>query len=412
MRFTKLNPKQKIAIKLLFNSHYIEYLFDGGSRAGKTFVILLYCIMICGMYPGIRCLLARFVFAHAKSSIWLQTLLPLLLDNKLGISYKINHSDHIIRFDNGSEIWLGGLDTKERADKILGQEFAFIFLNEAVSFPEYVRNLVKTRLAQKIDDYSPKIVYDCNPRSPMHYLYKEFYLIEDDTRCQLKWLPEDNKENIADNYIEGVLDKLTGNEKKRFRYGEWAQVEGAVYTNIKDENVIDCVKDFGVYDRITIGQDFGYYSAMNLWGIKENKAYCLAEHIVINGKTENIIDGYNLQDLTYLIKKRKVPIFCDHELDRIQQINDSGYNAYKANKEVGAGDSTVNSYELYFDKSCQSTFQCMLNMVHQQDSFGNYIESHVKENDHEGDAARYALHSDKMQNTNKDRTHQIMGRMF
>ena len=397
MKFKEMTPKQETALNLLWQN-YDEILFDGGSRAGKTFLIILYCLIICGKFAGIRCLLARFVFAHAKSSIWLQTLLPLLQDNKLGYEYEINKTDHIIKFKNGSEIWLGGLDNKERADKILGQEYAFVFLNEAVSFPEKIRDVVKSRLAQRIEGYYNKIVYDCNPRSPYHYLYREFYLEDDKTRAKLKWLPEDNIENIADNYIEKVLDRLKGNEYKRFRLGEWAQVEGAVYNNIKSEHIIKCDYDWGKYDYITLGQDFGYYSATNLWGIKENKAYCLWENILINKTTKDIIQGLDEVDKKYLIKKHVLPIYCDHELDRIQEMCNAGYNAQKALKEVQAGDSTVNTYDIYFDNNCKYTFQSMLNLARDQDNAGNYIDKHVKENDHEADAARYALHSARMSN--------------
>jgi phage terminase large subunit len=383
MKFLKTTKKQRLALSLLFQTGYSEYLFDGGSRAGKTFLIILYCLIICGKYAGIRCLLARFAFAHAKSSIWLQTLLPLLQDNDLGMKYTINHSDHIVKYENGSEIWLGGLDNKERADKILGQEYAFVFLNEAVSFPEKIRDIVKSRLAQRIDGYQNKIVYDCNPRSPLHYLFKEFYIQKDTSRCKLKWLPDDNKENIADNYITGVLDKFTGNEYKRFRLGEWANVEGAVYSNILDTHFCDCPKDFGRYDDIVGGQDWGYYSATNIWGIKENKVSCIYEIILINKTTKDIIKELDEIDKVLYLKQQQYPIYCDHELDRIQEFCAAGYNAIKAEKEVGAGDSTVNNFEVWFDRNCISTFQSMLNLSRQQDNAGNYIDKHVKENDHE-----------------------------
>lgn len=401
MKFKKLTNKQELGLRLLWQD-YAEILFDGGSRAGKTFLILLYCLIICGKYAGIRCLLARFVFAHAKSSIWLQTLLPLLQDNKLGLNYIINHSDHIIKFDNGSEIWLGGLDNKERADKILGQEYAFIFLNEAVSFPQKIRDIVKTRLAQKIEGFKNKIVYDCNPRSPYHYLFQEFYIQNDLTRAKLKWLPDDNLENIADNYIENVLDKLTGNEKKRFRFGEWANVEGSVYPEIKAENIIDTIKDFKYYDDIVGGIDFGLYTAIDLWGFKEKKAYNIMEIILIGSQNTMTSKMIKEMDKIKEIKFYDVLSYCDHEPDRIQELSEGGYLVKKAYKDVEPGDASVNDFELFFDINCKNTFQSMLNLTYQQDNNGQYIEKHVKENDHEADASRYAIHGYKMDNASSN----------
>jgi phage terminase large subunit len=402
MKFQKLTIKQTTALELL-SQDYAEYLFDGGSRAGKTFLVIMYCLLMCIKHAGIRCLLARSIFAHAISSIWLQTLKPLLQDNKLcNLSYEINESSHIVKFSNGSEIWLGGLDNKDRADKILGQEYAFIFLNEAVSIAKKIRDIVKSRLAQRIDGYKNKIVYDCNPKSPLHYLFKEFYVESDRNRCKLKWLPDDNKDNIAEGYIENVLDKFTGNEYKRFRLGEWANVEGAVNQNIFDSHFMECPKDFGKYDDLTSGIDWGYYSAVNIWGIKEKKSYLIFEIICINQTTKDIIVQLDIIDPILLLKKHCVPLYCDHELDRIEELCQAGYNAKKAYKEVGAGDSTVNSMDLYFDNNCKSTFQSMLNLSRQQDNYGNYIDKHVKENDHESDCARYALHGWKMDNGGKD----------
>lgn len=38
--------------------------------------------------------------------------------------------DQFVRLPNRSEIWFGGLDAGERADKILGKEFSTIYFNE------------------------------------------------------------------------------------------------------------------------------------------------------------------------------------------------------------------------------------------------------------------------------------------
>jgi hypothetical protein len=47
-----------------------------------------------------------------------------------------------------SQIWVGGLDDKERVEKILGQEYATIFLNECSQIPYESVLVARTRLAQ------------------------------------------------------------------------------------------------------------------------------------------------------------------------------------------------------------------------------------------------------------------------
>jgi PBSX family phage terminase large subunit len=393
----KLTPKQKIANIELSKYEYTEVLFDGGSRAGKTFEIIYWYCVNCLLFPGIRFLVARLRFNHVKASIWLQTL-PVILKAFKG-HYVINGQDYIIRFNNGSEIWFGGLDDKERTEKILGQEYASIFLNEAVQIAQATVGKVESRLAQNIEGFTNVIIFDCNPRHPQHYLYKRFYINKKPKQLQIHWTPFDNLEHLPKDYIDR-LENLPELDKKRFLDGAWVSLPGAVYQNIKESNIIDCKQDWGAYDYLTIGQDWGYYSATSIWGVKENKAYCLHEIVLIDKTTADIIAKLNEVDSTYAIKSNSVPIYCDHELDRIQELCNSGFNAMKANKEVGSGDSTVNSYELYFDKSCMNTYQSMLNLIRQQDNNGVFFDAHVKENDHEADSGRYALHSGKIKQSN------------
>jgi hypothetical protein len=49
-----------------------------------------------------------------------------------------------------SQIWFGGLDDKERTEKILGQEHATIYLNECSQIPQASRDMAATRLAQLV----------------------------------------------------------------------------------------------------------------------------------------------------------------------------------------------------------------------------------------------------------------------
>lgn len=386
-RFTALTEKQKQGREVLLKKDKTEILFDGGARAGKTFLVCLYAILVCIRYSGIRVLFARLRFNHAKQSIWVQTLIPLLRGTFPGY-FKENRTDWIITIGE-SEIWLGGLDDKDRVDKILGQEYGLIFLNEATQITRASRDVIKTRLAQNVSGWENKIIYDCNPRHPLHYLYIEFYKEVVEYRAHLHWMPEDNKVNLPRNYIEKQLDTLNGPEKDRFRFGKWVALPGAVYYDIKEENVITVDHNFQAYDVITVGVDFGVVTCASVWGHKDDASFCLWECTVINGTTKQLIQKL---DNYPNIKLFKWPMFCDHEPDRIKELEDAGYNAMKAKKEVGAGDSSVNSRILYYDKYCKETFQSMLNLIHKQDKYGTFVEEHEKENDHHADTGRYAIH--------------------
>ena len=45
-----------------------------------------------------------------------------------GIPFEMDKTDWYATLPNGSEVWFGGLDDKERSEKILGNEYATIFL--------------------------------------------------------------------------------------------------------------------------------------------------------------------------------------------------------------------------------------------------------------------------------------------
>jgi len=373
---------------------YTDYLLDGGARAGKTFLI---CFLLCEIaldpaWSGIRILIAREKYNHAVLSIWKQTLVPMVKKYFAGW-FTFDESYKILTAATGSQIWLGGLDDKERTDKIFGQEFAIIFLNEVVQISEQTLEKVQTRLAQKIAGFKNFMIYDCNPRSPAHYIYRMFYLDKNPRRFRETFTPYDNLENISEDLIER-LSGMKESTRRRFRDGEWCEVEGTVYSNVLETHRIKAKKDWAAYDYIVGGIDWGYHAAVVVWGVKDTRAVCMYEAAPIGGSTAQVVQA--LQSFPAWVKEH-VTFFADHENDRIELVRDEGYNVSKAHKEVGAGDGTVNDYSLYFDRGCQETFQSMLNLMRVQDKDGHYTDDHVKVNDHAADASRYALHSAKIE---------------
>jgi hypothetical protein len=152
----------------------------------------------------------------------------------------IDKQKGIIYFPNQSEIWIGGLDDKERTEKILGQEFATIYLNECSQIPKASRDLAVTRLAQvclcEIEGKEPfplplKMFYDCNPPGKGHWTYKVFVQgIDPDTKMPipnhrnifgyLQMNPQDNEDNLPKSYID-TLKGLSARLQKRFLLGEF-----------------------------------------------------------------------------------------------------------------------------------------------------------------------------------------------
>ena len=123
----KLTSKQDEAITLL-GSESAYILLYGGSRSTKTFTILRTIVWRALAVAKSRHAVLRFRFNHVKASIVYDTFPKVMELCFPDVTYKLDKSDWFAVFPNGSEIWFGGLDDKERTEKILGNEYASIFL--------------------------------------------------------------------------------------------------------------------------------------------------------------------------------------------------------------------------------------------------------------------------------------------
>jgi hypothetical protein len=144
-----------------------------------------------------------------------------------------------VTLPGNSEIWFGGLDDAGRVEKILGTQYATIFLNECSQIPFGSRNMAVTRLAQLVQDtvqHKPlavKMLYDMNPADKGHWTYKLFKLKVDPESKQalpdpenyafMQMNPVDNLANLGGDYLK-TLKGLSSRLQKRFLEGEFRDV--------------------------------------------------------------------------------------------------------------------------------------------------------------------------------------------
>lgn len=233
-----LTEAQKEAQRILAgNATHI--MLEGGSRSGKTFLLVRAVSMRAIKAAKSRHCILRFRFNHIKASI-IQDTFPKVMETCFpGVPYEMNKTDWYAALPNGSEIWFGGLDDKVRSEKVLGREFSTIYLNEVSQIGLDSRNLAVTRLAQKINQdvggikkpLPVRMYYDLNPTSKGHWGYKMFHEKRDpDTKLALvdpndyaffRMNPEDNAANLSDSYLK-LLRGLSDRQQRRFLRGEWS----------------------------------------------------------------------------------------------------------------------------------------------------------------------------------------------
>ncbi|GAA5666931.1 hypothetical protein Brsp07_05453 [Brucella sp. NBRC 14130] len=164
---------------------------------------------------------------------------------------RFDKTDFYVELPNGSQVWIAGLDDKERVEKILGQEYATLYFNESSQIPWASVETAMSRLAQKCELAAQiakatgrqflalKAYFDCNPPSKLHWSFQLFRakmkpgtkeaLPNPDDYVEMKVNPSDNADNLPAEYFD-VLASMSAAKRLRFEAGEWAsEVNGALW---------------------------------------------------------------------------------------------------------------------------------------------------------------------------------------
>lgn len=244
-----LTQRQQAA-QVVLGSGASHCMLFGGSRSGKTFMLVRTIVVRAMAASNSRHAVFRFRLNAARASVLQDTLPKVMRLAFPGVAYDLNKTDGIVTLPNGSEIWIAGLDDKERVEKILGMEFVTMLFNECSQIPLASRDVAITRLAQQVyidakglepRALRPMVLYDCNPPTKAHWTYRLFVQnIDPETKLALakpedyasfKINPGDNAANISADYLD-TLKGLSARLRKRFLDGEFGDATpGALFSD-------------------------------------------------------------------------------------------------------------------------------------------------------------------------------------
>lgn len=234
MTFTP-NPGQQRALDETLTAGKRFCLIYGGSRSGKT-ALLVKCIIDRALYaPNSRHLIVRKEATSAKRAIVKDTF-PKVWEISFPDAPKPEWKDQdgYFQMPNGSQVWVGGINDDKAMERILGNEYATIYENEASEIQYAAHLLLRSRLAQVCKtieggELPQRLYVDLNPTTRMHWTYRlwregidpqDETPIKQDQYAYSVINPYDNAKNLSGDFLAD-LEALPERQKRRFLLGEY-----------------------------------------------------------------------------------------------------------------------------------------------------------------------------------------------
>lgn len=315
------------AARMLFNSRAREILMSGPAGTGKSRACLEKGNAIALKYPKSKGLIVRKV-RDSLTSTGLDTLRRFVLPEALSTGLvrwyggSAQEPPQYI-YANGSRILIGGMD---KATKIMSSEYDWIFVQEAIELDITDWESLLTRLRNGIVPYQ-QLFADTNPDTPTHWLKAR---CDEGKTLMLNSRHEDNPilfnrdgtlTQRGIEYIEGILDRLTGVRFLRLRRGQWVAAEGMIYEEQwSNDLLIDKFrpsKDWPRYWSI----DFGYKNPFvcQFWAEDPDGGLVLYREIYRTGRLVEEHAKHILSLVTDSDGNWKEPrpdaIICDHDAE-------------------------------------------------------------------------------------------------
>lgn len=387
-RWTKT---QEQALELV-KQHKFVLLF-GGSRSGKTFVLVNKVVARALKEPKSRHVIFRQHRKDLKESIWLDTFVKALELNFVNAKVQKNEAELFAKFSNDSEIWFSYLDDSVNADAVLGKEYNTIYLNEVseISYKSFEK--AQTRLSLK-NGLQNRMYCDCNPPGKWHWAYKVFIekknpknnenLVNPDKYGSMLLNPQDNLDNLPEDYLE-TLSNLSEDERNRFLLGLWTEgISGGIYTKemaqAEQEGRITSVpfnNEFFVYTFWDIGMD----DSTAIWFVQfvEDKIHLIDFYQNNNQSALHYLDVLKSKEQLYGYKYNKLILPHDGRVrewtngrSRTETIESKGFrtDVVKATSIAdGINACKILFNRCYFDKEkCAEGISALSNYRRKEDS--------------------------------------------
>jgi len=205
--------------------------YGGSAFSGKSYLECYWVATMCIAYPGTGWFLGRATLTTLKDTV-LKTLFKVFgeCNIKDGIDYKLNSQTNIIKFTNGSEIFL--LDLAAAPSDPLytwlgGYEFTGGAIDESAECSVGVIDILASRIGRRLNKkykIRAKILETFNPTK--NHVYTRYYapwkagIMKKEYKF-VKALPKDNPSPEVHEWLERMLKGNDETTKQRLVYGNF-----------------------------------------------------------------------------------------------------------------------------------------------------------------------------------------------
>jgi phage terminase large subunit len=341
----------------------------GGSRSGKTYATLQWCIVQALQNKELITIVRKTIPALKRTVM--RDFKEIMETMGIFKDDEFNITDRVYTFYNDSQIQFISTDN---AEKLRGVKSNILWIEEAseVDSESYMQLQIRT---------TGKIILSYNPTvSPWHWLRE----MDDCTRYFTNY--KDNP--YLERSVIRALEDLKNTNPKAYQVyalGEYTTNEKAIF----QFEQVEWLPDEAQF--VAFGLDFGYANDPNalvsVWKMNGNELYIL-EHLYEKG----MVTGDIIQFLKGVVKDRE-EIWADSSEPRlIEEINRAGFNirpVTKGKDSINFGIGVLQNYKIKIPKSCQNLINEFYSYEWESDRFGKMLDRPVDFNNHLLDAARY-----------------------
>ena len=362
-------------------------LMHGGRGSGKSHTLIMDLYNFACTYPKSAIALVCNDLVQLRTSTH-ETLIRYL--DLIGCPFQYNKVEKILTFPNGCTVH--ELTFEKDKTSLKGAEWDAIYVDEADG-----RNTTEEKLDYLIDSCRGKhgdrrVRVACNPVPPGHFLAKRFLVNPRPNHHGYKVSTYMNEVNLPSDYIPNLEAKYVKgtDDWKRWMMGEMITLQGAVYKEFNEENLIEPHLIPSSINAWCYGVDLGVHDPM----------------VILEGGVDSMGTLYITQmyyraglDITQHIPlfedmiKPDWPMFVDHSATQHSIMQTAGFNTTNAYKDVEEGIQLVstrfiqNSIKISTD--CQKLIEELYVYCWKPSATGREVPEHKFS--HSPDALRYLI---------------------